>query len=286
MGYGRFIKRWIGILLALMVSVCAIACQKKGRAKDPINTFFLDLYVTTDTDEDPTRVYGVEHSGTQPQMYLYEITDYHGKPFYAKIGKPRERYSLFSSIDEKLYRVTDSPLEDPWSYIYVRDDIVLRWEIEILHDNGAGAFVPAYAIRLEWKIFIDEDPPVALEYRAKSFPLPYFDGKNYPSVDVIRTVDELAAYAARENISPPTSYDEDFFAGRLIIVLELATGNSAVQYSVVGVEQKGDALSVRVENTTPDGVEGAAVMGAELFVIELDKKAFDGTAENVVLKIS
>ena len=76
MRYGRFIKRWIGILLALMVSVCAIACQKKGRAKDPINTFSLDLYVTTDTDEDPTRVYGVEHRGTQPQMYLYEITDY------------------------------------------------------------------------------------------------------------------------------------------------------------------------------------------------------------------
>ena len=281
---GQFIKRWIGILLALMVSVCAIACQKKGRAKDPINTFSLDLYVTTDTDEDPTRVYGVEHRGTQPQMYLYEITDYHGGPFYAKIGKPRERHSLFAPIDEQLYRVTDSPLDDPWSYIYVHGDIILRWEIEILHDNGAGVFVPAYAIRLEWKIFIDKDPPVALEYRAKSFPSAYFDGKNYPCVDVIRTMDELAAYAARENMSPFAEYDEDFFAGRLLIVLELATGNSAVRYSVVGVEKKGDALRVRVENTTPDDIYGAAVMGAELFMIELDKKAFDGGAQDVLLQ--
>ncbi len=87
------------------------------------------------------------------------------------------------------------------------------------------------------------------------------DGEEYPSTQMIRTLDAMSAY------DTTLGYDEAFFKTHVLLVVRLMESSGSVSHNVASVASTGNALSVSIVRLRPE--IGTDDMAAWHILIEL-----------------
>ncbi len=154
-------KVWIKWLLGVCVLACmltfGVACKgQKGEIKQPPHQFSIQFYATLERDSEESAGFkAIHHNGCEPRMYVYTQQDSFGEPIYVKLDKLEDIFG--KEIDKKFYQVKDEP---KWRYVETSQTLV--WEYTMYRYNEDNELYPAYAIRIQWEILIDEngDKPI------------------------------------------------------------------------------------------------------------------------------
>ena len=153
-----YIKWLVGIFaLTLMLSL-GVACKgQKGEIKQPPENIHIQFYSASYSNEmDDAEPYTIiEHRGIEPRMYVYTLKNSYGEPFYVKPGHLEDAFG--NKIDEKFYKLVSGV--EKWTCVQTTKTLI--WDYEMYRYNEENELYPAYAVRIQWQIFIDEvdDPP-------------------------------------------------------------------------------------------------------------------------------
>lgn len=151
-----WIKWLVGIFALMLTLAFCVACKgQKGEIKQPPHQFSIQFYATSERGSEEMKSFKVlHHNGCEPRMYVYTQQDSFGEPIYVKLDKLEDIFG--QEIDQKFYQVKNEP-----KWIYVDTSQTLVWEYTMYRYDEDNELYPAYAIRIQWEIFIDEvdEPP-------------------------------------------------------------------------------------------------------------------------------